>query len=92
MGDVPADCVGRLEDRVPENAIDVALGNRGPTSGALAPLARIGLGDAAQERWRPRQGRLALDSFLKKGYGRGSWCDSGSGRTESAPGAHRWPV
>lgn len=79
MGDVPADCVGRLEDRVPENAIDVALDNCGPTSGALAPMARTGRGDAAQERRRLCQGHLALDSPLKKGYGMGSWCDSGSG-------------
>jgi hypothetical protein len=79
MGNVPADCVGRLEDRVPENAIDVALDNCGPSSGALAPMARTGPGDAAQERRRLRQGRLALDSHLKMGYGRGSWCDPGSG-------------
>jgi hypothetical protein len=79
MGDVPADYVGRLEARVPENAIDVAWDNCGPTSGAPAPMACTGPGDAAQERRRLRQGRLALDSPLKKGYGRGSWCDSASG-------------
>jgi hypothetical protein len=38
-----------------------------------------GPGDAAQERRRLREGRLAMDSPLKKGYGKDSWCDSGSG-------------
>ena len=66
MEDVPADCMGRLEDHVPENAIDVTLDNSGPSSGALASMARTGPGDAAQERRRLGQGRLALDSPFKK--------------------------
>ena len=38
QGGVPADCVGRLEDGVPADAVDVALANCAPSSEASAPL------------------------------------------------------
>jgi hypothetical protein len=42
QGVVPADCVGRLEDGVPADAIDVAVANCGPVSGAVAPVPPTG--------------------------------------------------
>ena len=42
QGVVPADCVGRLEDGVPADAVDVALANCGPVSDAPAPVPQTG--------------------------------------------------
>jgi Protein of unknown function (DUF1566) len=45
QGEVPADCVGRLEDGVPADAVDVALANCGPVpppAGAPAPVPQTG--------------------------------------------------
>lgn len=42
QGVVPADCVGRLEDGVPADAVDVALANCGPVSEAPAPVPQTG--------------------------------------------------
>jgi len=42
QGVVPADCVGRLEDGVPADAVDVALANCAPISEALAPVPQTG--------------------------------------------------
>jgi hypothetical protein len=42
QGGVPADCVGRLEDGVPADAVDVALANCAPVSGAPAPVPQTG--------------------------------------------------
>jgi len=42
QGVVPADCVGRLEDGVPADAVDVALANCAPVSGAPAPVPQTG--------------------------------------------------
>jgi hypothetical protein len=42
QGVVPADCVGRLEDGVAADAIDVALANCGPSSGVPAPVPQTG--------------------------------------------------
>jgi Protein of unknown function (DUF1566) len=42
QGVVPADCVGRLEDGVPADAIDVALANCSPVSEAPAPVPQTG--------------------------------------------------
>jgi hypothetical protein len=49
QGVVPADCVGRLEDGVPANAINVALANCGPVSEAPAPVEQTG----QTQRWDP---------------------------------------
>jgi hypothetical protein len=42
QGVVPADCVGRLEDGVAADAIDVALANCGPSSAVPAPVPQTG--------------------------------------------------
>ena len=42
QGVVPADCVGRLEDGVPADAIDVALANCTPVSGPPAAVEQTG--------------------------------------------------
>jgi hypothetical protein len=42
QGVVPADCVGRLEDGVPADAVDVALANCAPVSSAPAPVPQTG--------------------------------------------------
>ena len=45
QGGVPADCVGRLEDGVPADAVDVALANcvpEPPPAGAPAPVPQTG--------------------------------------------------
>ena len=41
-GVVPVDCVGRLEDGVAADAVDVALSNCGPVSEAPAPVPQTG--------------------------------------------------
>jgi hypothetical protein len=42
QGVVPADCVGRVEDGVPADAVDVALANCAPVSEAPAPVEQTG--------------------------------------------------
>jgi Protein of unknown function (DUF1566) len=42
QGVVPTDCVGRLEDGVPADAVDVALANCGPVSDTVAPVPQTG--------------------------------------------------
>jgi hypothetical protein len=42
QGAVPPDCVGRLEDGVPADAVDVALANCGPVSDTVAPVPQTG--------------------------------------------------
>jgi hypothetical protein len=42
QGVVPADCVGRLEDGAPADAVDVALANCGPVSDVPAPVPQTG--------------------------------------------------
>jgi hypothetical protein len=42
QGVVPADCVGRLEDGVPADAVDVALANCEPASSSVAPVPQTG--------------------------------------------------
>jgi hypothetical protein len=52
-GVVPADCVGRLEDGVPADAVDVALANCGPVSGAPAPVPQTGQTHCWDITWSP---------------------------------------
>jgi Protein of unknown function (DUF1566) len=57
QGMVPADCVGRLEDGVPADAVDVALANCAPVSSAPAPVSQTGQTTC----WQVIDGQISCD-------------------------------
>jgi hypothetical protein len=57
QGVVPADCVGRLEDGVPADAVYVALANCAPVSSAPAPVPQTGQTTC----WQVGDGQISCD-------------------------------